>query len=95
MAAVGHSFGWNAALGFLFGLPVSGLRMFNVVVRTSVSGPQWMTGGSYGIEASATGTIAVLIGLVIVWKLPVKTLTRPASPLTNPADQDTLSGIQP
>ena len=67
----GIHFGWNAALGFLFGLPVSGLRMFNVVVRTSVTGPQWMTGGSYGIEASATGSIAVLIGLVIVWKLPV------------------------
>src|SRR5271166_6416368 len=67
----GIHFGWNTALGFLFGLPVSGLRMFNVVVRTSTSGPKWMTGGSYGIEASATGTIAVLIGLVIVWKLPV------------------------
>jgi len=67
----GIHFGWNAALGFLFGLPVSGLRMFNVVVRTSVSGPTWMTGGRYGIEASATGTIAVLIGLVIVWKMPV------------------------
>lgn len=68
----GIHFGWNAALGFLCGLPVSGLRMFNVVVRTSTTGPNWMTGGSYGIEASATGTIAVLIGLVIVWKLPVR-----------------------
>src|SRR5271157_2052070 len=67
----GIHFGWNATLGFLCGLPVSGLRMFNVVVRTSVAGPKWMTGGNYGVEASATGTIAVLIGLVIVWKLPV------------------------
>ncbi len=71
----GIHFGWNATLGFLFGLPVSGLRMFNVAVRTSVSGPQWMTGGSYGIEASATGTIAVLIGLVIVWRLPVRKIS--------------------
>src|SRR5271157_4529191 len=67
----GIHFGWNTALGFLFGLPVSGLRMFNVVVRTSTTGPKWMTGGRYGIEASATGTIAVLVGLVIVWKMPV------------------------
>jgi len=67
----GIHFGWNVTLGFLCGLPVSGLRTFNVVVRTSVSGPSWMTGGSYGIEASATGTLAVLMGLVIVWKLPV------------------------
>ncbi len=68
----GIHFGWNVTLGFLFGLPVSGLRLFNVVVRTSATGPKWMTGGSYGIEASATGTIAVLIGIVVVWKLPVK-----------------------
>lgn len=67
----GIHFGWNATLGFLCGLPVSGLRIFNVVVRTSVTGPKWMTGGDYGIEASATGTIAVLVGLLIVWKLPV------------------------
>jgi membrane protease YdiL (CAAX protease family) len=66
----GIHFGWNTTLGFLCGLPVSGLRIFNVVVRTSATGPAWMTGGSYGVEASATGTIAVLIGLVIVWKLP-------------------------
>ncbi len=82
----GIHFGWNTALGFLFGLPVSGLRMFNVVVRTSVSGPKWMTGGGYGIEASATGTVAVLIGLVIVWKLPVTKLSRgPVPLLTEPA----------
>jgi membrane protease YdiL (CAAX protease family) len=67
----GIHFGWNATLGFLCGLPVSGLRIFNVVVRTSVSGPKWLTGGDYGIEASATGTVAVLIGLMIVWKLTV------------------------
>jgi uncharacterized protein len=68
----GIHFGWNTALGFLCGLPVSGLRLFNVVVRTSTTGPEWITGGSYGIEASATGTIAVLVGLVIVWRLPVR-----------------------
>ncbi len=82
----GIHFGWNTALGFLFGLPVSGLRTFNVVVRTSATGPKWMTGGGYGIEASATGTVAVLIGLVIVWKLPVTKLSRgPVPLLTEPA----------
>jgi CAAX protease family protein len=67
----GIHFGWNTTLGFFCGLPVSGLRMFNVLVRSSVSGPTLITGGSYGIEASATGTLVLLIGLVIVWKLPV------------------------
>jgi uncharacterized protein len=66
----GIHFGWNTTLGFLCGMPVSGLRMFNVLVRTSVGGPTFITGGNYGIEASATGTLVLLIGLVIVWKLP-------------------------
>jgi hypothetical protein len=65
------------------------------VVRTSVTGPNWMTGGNYGIEASATGTIAVLIGLVIVWKLPVNKLIKSSLPLAEPAHQNGLSGIQP
>ena len=55
-----------------------------------------MTGGSYGIEASATGTIAVLIGLVIVWKLPVKKLAKPAiAAADRTCSPKRLSGIQP
>ena len=89
MTAVGIHFGWNTALGFLCGLPVSGLRIFNVVVRTSTSGTKWMTGGSYGIEASAIGTIAVLVG-------PVSRLTREhLPPLTETAHENGLSDIQP
>jgi hypothetical protein len=67
----GLHFGWNAALGLLFGLPVSGLRLFNVVDRTSVSGPRWLTGGSYGPEASVPGAIAVVVGLIAVCVWPV------------------------
>lgn len=87
----GIHFGWNAALGFLFGLPVSGIRMFNVVVRTSVTGPRWLTGGSYGVEASATGTFAVLLGLVIIWKVPVSKLATPLIPF--PAASEPRDGL--
>jgi membrane protease YdiL (CAAX protease family) len=70
----GLHFGWNASLGLLFGLPVSGLRIFNAVVRTSASGPRWLTGGSYGLEASVPGVAAVVAGLLIVWRWPVRVL---------------------
>jgi CAAX protease family protein len=70
---------WNTALGFVFGLPVSGLRFFNVILRTNVAGPKWLTGGSYGVEASATGAFAVLVGVVLVSKLAVSRLA-PAPP---------------
>ncbi len=86
----GIHFGWNFSLGFLFGLPVSGLRLFNVMVRTTTSGPRLITGGSYGVEASATAVVAILLGVVMVWKLPLARLGQPAES----AHRDDASGIQ-
>ncbi|MGB8768615.1 MAG: CPBP family intramembrane glutamic endopeptidase [Candidatus Korobacteraceae bacterium] len=91
----GIHFGWNFALGFLFGLPVSGLRLFNVMVRTTASGPQWVTGGNYGLEASATAVVVILVGVVMVWKLPLARLAQPASPMAETVSRDRASGIEP
>jgi membrane protease YdiL (CAAX protease family) len=62
----GIHFAWNFALGVGLGLPVSGLTQFAVVVEGEASGPEWLTGGSYGLEASATGFAAILLGLAAV-----------------------------
>jgi uncharacterized protein len=66
----GIHFAWNAALGLILGLPVSGLRLFNVAVRATVGGPNWLTGGRYGVEASVSGTVAICVGFVIVGRFP-------------------------
>lgn len=60
----GVHFGWNATLGTAFGLPVSGITQFAVVVRGTAKGPIWLTGGAYGLEASALGTLVILLGLL-------------------------------
>ena len=71
----GLHFGWNAMLGLVYGLPVSGLRLFNVVVHSTAKGPQWLTGGSYGIEAGAPAAMAaVVVGLTILWRWPLERL---------------------
>ena len=62
----GIHFGWNFALGVVFGLPVSGLNEFAVVVHGKAKGPHLLTGGAYGIEASATATAVMLIGLLMI-----------------------------
>ena len=91
----GLHFGWNACLGLLFGLPVSGLRIFNAVVRTSAAGPRWLTGGNYGIEASAPGAVAVVAGLLVVWRWRITRLGQPLEvPKTGPEDLDSIGGIQ-
>lgn len=75
----GIHFGWNLTLGLLLGLPVSGFRYFNLLMYTQPYGPKWLTGGDYGVEASATGTLVILIGILVVWKLPVARLPQPAA----------------
>jgi uncharacterized protein len=91
----GIHFGWNFALGVLFGLPVSGLRLFNVAVRTTASGPNWVTGGSYGVEASATAVVAILMGVVVVWRLPWARLTQPEPLPPETEFRDSISASNP
>jgi hypothetical protein len=45
---------------------VSGLTEFSALARGHAYGPLWLTGGSYGIEASAVGTVAIALGLVLL-----------------------------
>ena len=81
---LGIHFAWNTTLGLVLGLPVSGLRLFNVVVHATAIGPKWLTGGSYGIEASAPGALAIVAGLVIIWKAPLHQIENP--PMLLPAE---------
>ncbi len=60
----GMHLGWNATLGTVLGLPVSGLNEFAVFVVGRARGPRWLTGGAYGIEASIVGTAVILLGFL-------------------------------
>jgi membrane protease YdiL (CAAX protease family) len=88
----GIHFAWNATLGSILGLPVSGFQFFNVYARTTVTGPLWVTGGRYGVEASASCAVAILIGILIVWQLPLKKLLQPTTLRSpRPVLRDSLS----
>ena len=62
----GIHFGWNAALGMGYGLVVSGYRDFSDAVVGNLQGPHWLTGGEYGIEASATVAVVNLVAIVVL-----------------------------
>jgi uncharacterized protein len=100
----GLHFAWNTALGMGFGLPVSGLNQFAVVVKGSAQGPAWLTGGAYGIEASALGTLVILLGFIpLVLTTPhdehrapdVAVSAEEAWEQNRSSDQPPLPGIQP
>lgn len=63
---IGLHFSWNFFLGVVYGLPVSGLRDFSIVVRSVAHGSHRLTGGAYGIEASWPGTLVLLLGFLLV-----------------------------
>jgi uncharacterized protein len=62
----GLHFAWNASMGVLFGLPVSGINDFASIVQTRAFGRLWLTGGNYGPEGAAFTVIVLLIGMVVL-----------------------------
>jgi membrane protease YdiL (CAAX protease family) len=63
---------WNWMQGSIFGIEVSGLTdIVSVsVLKESDRGPDWLTGGNYGIEASIACTIALIVSTVAIRFLP-------------------------
>ena len=67
---LGIHWAWNWALGSVVGLPVSGITTLNraPLLRATDAGPEWLTGGAYGIEGGAACTFALIVSTVFVWK---------------------------
>jgi uncharacterized protein len=88
----GLHFGWNATLGLLYGLPVSGINQFSVVVKARPVGPEWLLGGGYGIEGGLLGTLVILLGLVyVIVFIKPKLVAVPSAPVAELVPD----GIQP
>ncbi|HEV2817997.1 MAG TPA: type II CAAX endopeptidase family protein [Allosphingosinicella sp.] len=56
-AAIGLHAAWNFTQGWLYGLPVSGTSVGDGLVRGTLAGPDWLTGGAFGLEASLPGVV--------------------------------------
>jgi membrane protease YdiL (CAAX protease family) len=64
---MGFHFAWNMAQGPLFGSVVSGSEERQTWLVAELTGPDWLTGGVFGLEASLVPV--VLLGGVAVWLL--------------------------
>lgn len=65
----GLRFGWLAAMGVLFGLPVGGSTEVANVVATESLGRTWLSGGAYGPEGALVTALVLLGGLFAVYRL--------------------------
>jgi membrane protease YdiL (CAAX protease family) len=65
---LGVHWGWNWALGSVFGLPISGGSVgSSPILRGNDVGPAWLTGGSYGIEGGVACTVALILFTLFTW----------------------------
>ncbi len=102
---LGVHWGWNWALGWIFGLPISGLRIVsNPLLVGEDAGPAWLTGGKYGIEGGVACSVALVVSTLFIWRTRLVSatpellkLTSEENPTTppNPALPPPVSGIFP
>ena len=60
-------FGWNYFQTAVFGMNNSGMA-HEGFIQPTISGPEWLTGGAFGIEASYIAiALNILVGAAILW----------------------------
>lgn len=68
--AIGIHGAWNFTQGWVFGVPVSGGAALHGLLVTARSGPDWLTGGAFGLEASAVAmVVAMLAGVALLTRV--------------------------
>jgi membrane protease YdiL (CAAX protease family) len=95
--ALGIHAGWNYLQSGIFGMPTSG-SAYEGVLLPKVTGPRWLTGGNFGIEASVLGVgLCLIVGIAYLIKAKRFGNTCPARWKRN-ADRDSAapeSGAKP
>ena len=77
---VGLHWSWNWTQAALLGIPVSGNERIAPAPLLHVmnAGPDWLTGGAYGIEGGAACTAALIFSTIVVWR--TKLVSTPEDP---------------
>lgn len=69
---VGLHFSWNFFQGFVYSLPVSGTTSVKEQIGTAiVTGPVWLTGGTFGPEGGALATLMLIVATIMIMTMKV------------------------
>lgn len=77
---LGLHFAANATQGPLFGFGVSGGGEAGLLTPIYHGAPDWVTGGAFGLEASALGLVCVLTMTMMIWRWPARAKASLARP---------------
>ena len=96
---IGVHWMWNWALGWFFGLPISGINLVShPLLEAQDSGPKWLTGGSYGIEGGVACTLVLILFTVFLWRTSLVSATPELKQMTseeNPKTSEPVLSIRP
>jgi len=66
---IGLHISWNFFQGFVYSLPVSGTTSLREQIgAATVTGPEWLTGGTFGPEGGALATVILIAATVVIMK---------------------------
>ena len=87
---LGIHWAWNWMQAAILGVPVSGINRLTPapLLHAANQGPDWLTGGAYGLEGGLACTVALLVSMLVVWrtKLIVSADVTPSSTSSPPAN---------
>lgn len=70
--AIGLHLGWNFTLGRVFSIPVSGHAAEPGAIAWRLNGPDWLTGGAYGLEGSAVTLVLLAASAFALWRVATR-----------------------
>ena len=62
-------FACRAITAVIFGLPVAGRSVFGSVADTFATGPRWLTGGAFGLDAALLTAPVLLAGMIALYRV--------------------------
>jgi membrane protease YdiL (CAAX protease family) len=65
----GIHFAWSASTAILFGLPLAGYATYSTLLTTTVTGPDWLTGGFYGPEGALFTALVLLVAPAVLYRI--------------------------
>jgi hypothetical protein len=64
----GMHFAYRAVTAIVLGLPVAGRAEFGSPTDMIASGPRWLTGGAFGPDAAVLTGLAMLGGMIVLYR---------------------------
>jgi len=68
--AFGIHLGWNYFQAYVFGITTSG-ETLEGLIEPEITGPEWLTGGNFGVETSVVAVLLCLTAGIIILKMAV------------------------